>query len=97
MTIKEYLKWLTDYRDNLVKFLQRRLDDLTGPTSILEGDYQYLTIAQICKIVNEIELCNRYIDYLHIWDNYYNGPVIPFDNTELIRLVEQYIHKEENQ
>lgn len=78
MTIKQYIKWLTDYRDNLIISFHELL--------VLEE----FTDDHVAKFISEIQLCNRYIDYLHAWDNYYNGPIIPSDNQEIINAVEMF-------
>ncbi len=95
-TIKDYLRTLTNYRDNLVIYMQLRLDDLLRQKKPNGDIFPTLSIPQITKLLAEINLCNHYINYLHSWDNYYNGPVIPFDNTEIIKRVEEYIYKTED-
>lgn len=92
MTIKQYITWLTNYRDNLIKFLQLRLEDLskvnTDPVDIPEP---LLTIKNVRRILNEIELCNHYINYLHVWEVHYTEPTIPIDNREIFKNIEQLI------
>ncbi len=92
MNIKEYITWLTSYRDNLIKFLQLRLEDLIGNNPKDEYMNPLLTTQKVIRILDEIKLCNSYLKYLHTWDNYFNGPVIPTDNKEIIKSVEQFIN-----
>jgi len=94
-TIKDYLIRLSSYRNNLMKFMQLRLDDMLRQKASKNEIFTPLSIAQITKILAEIELCNHCIAYLHTWDNYYNGPVIPFDNHEIITTVEKFIKPDE--
>lgn len=94
-TISDHLKYITDYRDGLLDFLKTRMENwVNGPIPEKNIDFKDYPIylvepTKILKFLAEIQLCNKYINYLTAWHLHYVGPCIPYDNREVIKSIEK--------
>lgn len=98
--IKETLDRISNYKSNLITTIKDRIDYLKinsqGSGEKFDQELNYLRSPQLLLFLQEIELCDTYIAYLTAWHLHYNGPSIPFDNSEVIRTVEEFIDNEIN-
>ena len=105
-SISQYLKYLTDYRDNLMISAQEYLthEAMWLPANYLptnpndkKAPYINKKLGIINRFLSEIMLCNTYIEYLSGWDKHYNGEApFPFGKEGVIKYIEELIIKDKD-